>query len=159
VLSITHACGAVGRIGWGWLADRWRSGGAALVANGVISMGCALLVASIQSHWPLPAVAAACALFGFCALGWNGVYIAAIARRAPPGAIGHATGGSLMLTFAGVILIPPAFAAVHDRLQVAYGTAFGLLSLVSAAGIACVAIAWRSRVRAEAPDRAGEGPA
>ena len=76
--------------------------------------------------------------------------MAAIARRAPPGTIGHATGGSLMLTFAGVIIIPPTFAALHDRLDVSYGTTFGLLAFVSVAGIACVAMAWHSRLRVEA---------
>jgi fucose permease len=153
MLSITHACGAVGRISWGWIADRWRSGGAALVANGALSIVGALLLAAVAPQWPAAAITAACALFGFCALGWNGVYIAAIARRAPAGTIGHATGGSLMLTFAGVIVIPPAFAALHDQLDISYGTAFGLLALVSAAGIACVAMAWRSRIRTE-----GAGP-
>jgi hypothetical protein len=91
-----------------------------------------------------------CALFGFCALGWNGVYIAAIARRAPSGTIGHATGGSLVFTYAGVIVTPPAFAALHDRAGLSYGTAFGALALVSAVGIACVVLAWRARIRADA---------
>jgi MFS family permease len=152
-LSITHAFGALGRLAWGWAADRFRSGGVVLMANGVMSMACAVLVAAMAPGWPLAAIIGASALFGFCALGWNGVYIAAIARRAPAGTIGHATGGSLMLTFAGVIVIPPAFAALHDQLDISYGTAFGLLALVSAAGIACVAMAWRSRIRTE-----GAGP-
>jgi len=99
----------------------------------------------------MPFVVAACAFFGFSALGWNGVYIAAIARRAPPGTIGLATGGSLFVTYAGVIVTPPVFAALHDRLELTYGMAFGLLSLVISLGIACVAMAWLARVRVDAP--------
>jgi dipeptide/tripeptide permease len=38
VLSITHASGAVGRIVWGMLADRLRSGGVVLMANGAASI-------------------------------------------------------------------------------------------------------------------------
>ncbi|HEX5633337.1 MAG TPA: hypothetical protein VFX50_08920, partial [Gemmatimonadales bacterium] len=64
--------------------------------------------------WPLWAVGLAAAAFGFCAMGWNGVYIAVIARQAPPGHIGIATGGSLMVTYAGSVVIPPAFAALHN---------------------------------------------
>ena len=89
-------------------------------------------------------------LFGFAALGWNGVYIAAIARRAPAGTIGLATGGSLFVTYAGVIVTPPAFAALHDRFAMSYGSVFGLLGVVTLLGIACVAMAWRARIRLEA---------
>lgn len=150
ILSITHASGALGRIAWGVLADRFRSGGAILVANGVMTIVGLLLVAAIDPRWPMPFVVAACVLFGFSALGWNGVYIAAIARRAPAGSIGLATGGSLFVTYAGVIVMPPAFAALHDRFDLTYAAAFALLSVVSALGIACVSMAWRARVRAEA---------
>lgn len=150
VLSITHASGAVGRLVWGWLADRFRSGGAVLVGNGVLSICGALLVAMIEPGWPLPAIVAVSAVFGFAALGWNGVYIAAIARRAPPGTIGLATGGSLFVTYSGSIVLPPAFAALHDRLGLSYGEAFAMLTGVTALGIGCVALAWRARMRAEA---------
>jgi fucose permease len=150
VLSFTHASGAFGRVAWGWLADRFRSGGAVLVANGVVAICGALLVAAIEPEWHLASVTVACAVFGFAALGWNGVYVAAIARRAPPGTIGHATGGSLFVTYAGVIFTPPAFAALHDRLDMSYAAAFASLSAVTAVGIACVAMAWRARIRADA---------
>jgi MFS family permease len=150
ILSVTHASGALGRIAWGVLADRFRSGGAILVANGVMTIVGLLLVSAIDPGWPMPFVVAACVFFGFSALGWNGVYIAAIARRAPAGTIGLATGGSLFVTYAGVIVTPPAFAALHDRLDTTYGMAFALLSVVSAVGIACVAMAWRARIRADA---------
>ena len=99
----------------------------ALVANGILSICGATLIAAINPGWSLPAVIGACALFGFAALGWNGVFIAAIARRAPAGTIGHATGGSLFVTYAGVIVTPPAFAMLHDRFAMSYGAVFGLL--------------------------------
>ena len=150
VLSITHASGAFGRVTWGLLADRIRSGAGTLVANGAMTICGALLVAAIEPNWPMPFVIAACALFGFSALGWNGVYIAAIARRAPPGTIGLATGGSLFVTYAGVIVTPPAFAALHDRFDLTYGAAFALLSVVISIGVACVAMAWRARIRMDA---------
>ena len=147
VLSVTHATGAVGRLVWGWLADRLGSGGIALIANGALAIGGTFLTAAIAPHWPLAAVMAACAAFGFCALGWNGVYIAAIARHSPPGGIGLATGGSLCVTYSGVIFMPPALAALHDQLGLTWGHVFALLSLVTAAGIACLVMARRAAGR------------
>jgi len=82
------------------------------------------------------------------------VYIAVIARQSPPGSIGLATGGSLSVTYSGVIFTPPAFAALHDQFALSYGSAFALLSLVTAMGIGCVVLARRASV-ASRPRPAG----
>lgn len=148
VLSITHASGAVGRIAWGWLADRLRSGGLALIINGSIATLGTLLAAAMSPAWPIAALIAAVALFGFCAVGWNGVYMAVLSRLSPPGTVSFAVGGSLVWTYAGVIVVPPAFAAMHDRVGLSYGAGFALLSIVSLAGVACVAMARRAVARA-----------
>jgi fucose permease len=144
VLSITHASGAVGRLVWGWLADRLRSGGLALILNGLLAIVGALLTAAMAPQWPIAAVIAASAAFGFCAVGWNGVYMALISRLSPPGSIGFATGGSLIMTYAGVIVMPPAFAALHNRLGLTYGAGFAVLSIVMLLGVACVWLARRA---------------
>ncbi len=145
LLAVTNAAGAFGRLFWGWLADRVGSGGIALMANGALSMAGALATAALTPAWPLWAVAVVVAAFGFCAMGWNGVFIAVIVRQAPPGGIGFATGGSLSVTYAGIVVMPPAFAALHDQWDVSYGAGFALLALVTAAGIACVVQARRWR--------------
>lgn len=88
--------------------------------------------------WPLGLIAAATSLFGFCAIGWNGVYMAAVARQSPPGSIGIATGGSLSITYAGIIVGPSAFAALHDQLGLSYGDGIALLALLTALGVACL---------------------
>jgi len=144
VLSITHTSGAVGRLVWGWLADRLRSGGLVLMINGSLGMLGALLTAAMAPHWPIAAIAFTAAVFGFCAVGWNGVYMALISHLSPAGSVSFATGGSLVWTYAGVIMVPPAFAALHGRLDLSYGAGFALLSLVSLLGVACVALARRS---------------
>jgi MFS family permease len=148
VLSVMHAAGAVGRLAWGWLADRIRSGTAALAANGVLAIAGAAATAAIATGWPIGAIAAATAVFGFSAIGWNGVFMAVIARQSPPREIAMATGGTLSLTFAGVILGPSAFAALHDHAGLGYGTGYALLALVSALGVACVMRARAASARA-----------
>jgi hypothetical protein len=67
--------------------------------------------------------------------------MALISRFSPPGSIGYAVGGSLIMTYAGVIIVPPAFAALHERLQLGYGTGFALLSIVTVLGVGCVRLA------------------
>lgn len=149
VLAITHAAGAAGRLAWGWLADRLRSGTLALILNGALSIVGALATAAIASHWPVAAIGAASALFGFCAVGWNGVYMAVIARQSPPQSVGMATGGSMVFTFAGVVAVPPAFAALHDYAALSYSGAYALLTFVIALGIACVVRARRGATSAK----------
>jgi len=143
ILAVTHSAGAAGRLAWGWLADRLRSGSAAMVALGLLGIAGALATAAVSAGWPLYLVAAATALFGFCAMGWNGVFMAVIARQAPH-AIGAATGGSLTITYAGIVVGPAAFGALHDHGGVSYGAAFALLGIGMALGAACVAQARRN---------------
>lgn len=144
ILSITHASGAFGRLAWGWLADRLRSGSAALIANGLIAIVGSLATAAISLDWPAWAIAAATVPFGFCAIGWNGVFIAVIARQAPPNEVGLATGGTLVFTYAGVMAGPALFGALHAHARLTYSASFALLALVTGIGVACVYQARRS---------------
>jgi MFS family permease len=139
ILAITHTAGALGRLAWGWVADRLRSGTRAMMVLGALGVAGALATAAIGAHWPTWLVAAAVALFGFCAMGWNGVYMAVIARQSPQ-AIGMATGGSIAITYAGVVAGPAAFGALHEGFGMSYGAGFALLALVTLVGIACVAL-------------------
>jgi len=144
ILSVTHATGAAGRLAWGWIADRLRSGSAALIANGVLAIAGSLITAAISLGWPAWAIAAATMVFGFSAIGWNGVFIAVIARQSAPHEVGMATGGTLVFTYAGVMVGPSLFGALHDHAGLSYGGSFALLALVTAAGVACVVQARRS---------------
>jgi MFS family permease len=144
MLALVNAAGAAGRISWGWLADRLGSGSAALILNGVVGIGGALATAAIAPHWPLALVAATGALFGFCVLGWNGVTMAVIVRRSPAGTVAQATGGTLFITYIGIVLGPALFALLHDHAGVSYGAGFALLGAVILAGIGCLAFARRA---------------
>jgi MFS family permease len=135
VLSLTHGAGALGRLFWGWVADRLRSGSAAMAINGVLSVVGALATSAIAADWTFWATALTCVFFGFSAMGWNGVFVAVVARQAPAGQVGVATGGSLVVTYAGILFGPSAFAAAHEA-GLGYGSGFALLALVSAVGVA-----------------------
>ncbi len=83
VVSVVHVVGVIGRITWGVVADRLRDGlGVMLALVGVIIV-VALGATAVTPEWPPLLVVGLFALFGATAVGWNGVYMAEIARLAP----------------------------------------------------------------------------
>jgi MFS family permease len=109
-LTVANIGGIVGRITWGGTADRWVPPRMLLGCIGVAAALCAYLTAAFGADWPDAIMFAVCALFGATAIGWNGVQLAEVARHSPAGQAGTVTGASGFVTFAGVVLGPPAFA-------------------------------------------------
>jgi sugar phosphate permease len=125
-LTVTQAAGVGGRIVWGYVADRWLGAVMMLIVITVLlavgAVGTAFLRAD-TSPWILFAVLI---VFGASAIGWNGVYLAEIARQAPKGQASVATGGTLCITFLGVVLGPPFFGLVAGSVH-SYGLSYGFL--------------------------------
>jgi MFS family permease len=133
VLTITTLAGVVGRIGWGALADHTRAAGKVLALIGVLAGVSAAAFAVAAPPWPALAIGALAAVFGATAIGWNGVQLAEVARRAPRGKAGIVTGATGFVTFFGVVVGPPAFAAIAGAAG-GYPAAFGLLAALSMGG-------------------------
>jgi MFS family permease len=129
VYALAHGSGVVGRITWGAIADRWLGAGAMLAALGILSAACGVLTAVFSDAWPLGAITAVAMLYGASAVGWNGVYLAEVARVAPAGQAGTATGGTQFFTFGGALLGPPAFAALVS-LTGSYSWGFAFFAVV-----------------------------
>ncbi|MGA2089329.1 MAG: MFS transporter [Stellaceae bacterium] len=131
IMAAAQAAGVGGRILWGWLSDRLMTARMALSLLGyaIGLSGAALALAT--PAWPVAAVALSAMALGAVALGWNGVFLAEVARQAPPGLAGSATGGALAFTFLGALLGPPLFGAVVD-LTGSYRAAFLAASLCAA---------------------------
>jgi MFS family permease len=111
-LSVSQAAGVVGRVLWGYVSDRYLGARRMLATLAALVSLCALLTAALQPSMPGIVVLGVLALFGASAIGWNGVYLAEVAREAPAGQASVATGGTLAITFLGVVLGPPAFGAL-----------------------------------------------
>lgn len=143
--AILHGAGVLGRLGWGWVADRTRRGFGTLAAIGFL---CALAATATLFFSDLPATAraAAIAVFGATAIGWNGVLLAETARGGGAGQVGAATGSVLVFVFAGAIVGPALVGAVYGLMENRF------LSLLLPAGFsalgAVVALA-AARSRAE----------
>ena len=112
VLAAAQRAGVAGRLLWGWLADG-RVGARRLLGIIALVIGaCALAFFRLGPDWPVAMVLAVSLLFGATAIGWNGVFLAEIARVASPSMAGSATGVSLFMTYFGVVVGPPVFAAI-----------------------------------------------
>ena len=71
------------------------------------------------------------AIYGVTAIGWNGVQISEVTRRAPPGKAALATGGSGFITFGGVMIGPMIFGGLA-AMTGGYRVGFALCATVSA---------------------------
>jgi MFS family permease len=123
-LSAAMAAGIAGRIFWGVVADQWVVPRRLLGALGIAMSLAAFVMALTGASWPPALVLAVCVVYGATAIGWNGVYLAEIARMVPPGQTAAATGGTLAMTYLGVVVLPVTFWAIV-ALTHSYALAFG----------------------------------
>ena len=149
-LSIAQLGGVAGRILWGWVADRGMGARrmlALLAAVMALSSAATALLSPALPQWLVLAVLV---VFGASAIGWNGVYLAEVARQAPPGLAGVATGGTLAFTFFGVVLGPPVFGALSGVFQTYRA---GYLALAVPTALCCVALLRARQLARPADDR------
>ncbi|WP_284614464.1 MFS transporter [Aquabacterium humicola] len=127
-LSVAQGGGVAGRIAWGWVADG-RAGAARTLIGLALAMallgGAMALLTPATPPWPAMGLLAA---YGATAIGWNGVYLATVARLVTHDEAAAATSGSLFFTYFGVVLGPPLFGAIGTA-SGSLGTAFALLAL------------------------------
>ncbi len=155
-LAVAQFAGVFARVGWGVVADRGLGPRNTLILlSALMTLSC-VAVALLQPNWPTVAVWAVVALLGASGIGWNGVYLAAVARQAPPGQASVATGGTLMFTFFGVVAGAPAFGALASATG-SYRIAFAALTVPAA--LALGLLVWRAlQARREAAAAAPNAP-
>lgn len=140
VAAATQAAGAFGRVGWGLLADRMGGGFKVLGFLGGFGAALALgLGAGMALQAPAILTVALFILSGAVWLGWNGVMLAEVARQAPEGRVGAATGAALVYTFLGVLIGPSSFALIAD-LTGSFAAAFAIFSLFGVVGLIAVLV-------------------
>jgi MFS family permease len=108
-LSVAMVAGSIGRIFWGVVADNWMSPRALLGGLGALMGLSAFVTAVMAPSWAYSLMLMVTFIYGASAIGWNGVYLSEVARLAPPGKAGSATGASLAMTYAGVVFLPTVF--------------------------------------------------
>jgi predicted MFS family arabinose efflux permease len=133
VLAVAQAAGIGGRILWGAVSGTLLSARWLLVLLGLAMAGASAAVAGFGPATPVSVLYTVAVLFGGSAIGWNGVMLAELARIAPPGLAGVATGGSIFVTFAGVVLSPALFSAIL-ALGLGYAAGFWMLGALALVG-------------------------
>ncbi len=129
VLATAMTAGIFGRISLGVVADNWVSPRRLLGILGVTMSAGAALTAAFTEAWPVALIFVVSFVYGATAIGWNGVYLSEVARIAPAGKAGSATGASLAMTYAGVVLLPMLFwiiVSLTDSYSAAYLAAAAL---------------------------------
>ena len=104
-LACAQAGGLVGPIGWGLVAVR-LSARRVLVLTGVGMAMAAVVFGSWGAMLGTPAQFGLAGLFGLTASGWNGVFIAEIARLARVDRVAETTGAVLTASFTGLPRAP-----------------------------------------------------
>ena len=112
MFSVMQGAGFVARIGWGWVSDRRIAARPLLAGLGAGTVASTVAAIAFSDAWPLAGLAAVSAALGFTAVGWNGIYLAEVARAVPMDKVGLATGGVMMFTFVGVVVGPSTFGAI-----------------------------------------------
>ena len=129
-LTVATVGGVIGRIFWGALADNVLAPRRTLSVIGLLAGLCGIAMAFATPAWPVWIVLPVAALFGGTAIGWNGVQLSELARQAAPGTAGAVTGAAGFITFSGVVIGPPLFAAL-TALTNGYRTGFLVMAAVS----------------------------
>lgn len=127
-LAASQVAGVAARIVWGLVSDRWLGPQRMLLFLAIGMLVCAVFMVLLDPGSSKLLVTILVCMFGATAIGWNGVFLATVARVAPAGQAGTATAGTIFFTFLGVVIGPPLFGAASGALG-GLGSAFGLLVL------------------------------
>lgn len=143
VLAAIQAAGIVGRVIWGWIADRWGIGDRLIIVMGVMNVAGALAMLAIEPGWPVWAVYFLFVAFATSALGWTGLFIAAVVNRTDPANSGAVAGGIGAPVYAGVIFGTAVLSALADVMGSVSNT-FAVVAGVVALGLAAFSLARRA---------------
>ena len=144
--SIALVAGVIGRIIWSLIADRIGDGLPVLCGLSVAIALCAAAMVwpgPVTPHWPVLVLVI---LFGATAVGWNGVYLAQVAREVPQAEVALATVGTLFFSYLAVLVGP----LVYTAIATAGGTGVAYLAQVVplvAVTVTLGAYLWRRRAR------------
>lgn len=131
-LGAAQIAGLLGRLGWGVAVGRLGTARSIIAGLGFGMSAAAVLLAlagPLMSYAMLVALAVA---LGATVSGWNGVFVAEVARLSPPDRVAETTGAVLSICYAGLLLGPAVMAAMAPLGGLAGG--FAVLGVLTAGG-------------------------
>lgn len=154
LLALSQAVSAAARIGFGWVGDRWAPPSSVLVGLGAAMSLCCLALASCSPQTPAWGVTACALAMAATAMGWNGVFIAALAQRVPRQEMARFSGATQFFTFTGGMAGPLLFG---EALRAGAGYALTYLVLAAVPAAAALSLAHAVRRHPAGPATPGEG--
>ena len=127
IYAIAFSGSFVTRILFGVVADNYISPLKTLGLLGII-MECKQ-AAQYDTSWALWLTGLMIFLLAATAAGWNGVYIAEVATRAPKGQVANVMGMSLVVTYCGCILTPIVFGSILTFTSNDFPIAYSLFAI------------------------------
>lgn len=113
-LAVFQVGGMVGRLGWGMISDWVGRRAPIMILLGVIAAVSCLALALAGSKLELKTAGILAFIIGCSAMGWNGLYLTALAESTSLRNAGTTVGASLTLAFLGMFLVPPLFGLIGD---------------------------------------------
>jgi sugar phosphate permease len=114
-LTMINIGGILGRISWGIISDRLFKGARKIVLKLIVSIIFVIsLILGLNLYLPDIALFLVLFIFGFSAIGWNGVYHAFIGELSGEESAGRAVGLSLGIAFLGNLLGPVLYGKIID---------------------------------------------
>ncbi len=147
MLSAAQGAGVTGRIAWGWIADRFGNCQGMLRLMSAMMVLCCIVMAFVTPQWSRALMLLLFVAFGASAIGWNGLFLAEVARLSPEGKVSVATSGAMVWNFAGILLGPALFALLY-RINGSYAETFGLLTVFAIGGFVFLLLTAASARRA-----------
>jgi len=144
IYSTMQVSAFAGRVGVGFVADRLGSTRLMLIVMAVASAAALILLAQFGADWPRAALFACAPLIGVSIATWNGLFLAEIAKVAPPDEVAEATASSTFFTFVAYMVTPPLFGAIVGF--GGYAVAYHCVAAAVLGAAAVLALAPRSPV-------------
>lgn len=113
LLAFAQVGGTAGRLGWGFVSDRWFGGRRrpGIVVNALLG-GVSYALLSFGPRLPDELLVPLALVAGIGAFGWVGLYFALVAEIGGPRHAGVLTGLSVIFSWSGVLVGPPLFGVI-----------------------------------------------
>jgi sugar phosphate permease len=140
ILGQAQVSGTLGRVFFGVLSDRLFGGRrlVGLVLAGVVTIGLCVATATVGRQTSTVVLSLIAVGFGLTGIGWNGLHHTLLAEIAGRDSAGTAVGLCLAVNAVGVIVGPPLFGLLADRLH-AYEWGWYSLAAIMVAALALLA--------------------
>ncbi|MSQ73529.1 MAG: MFS transporter [Betaproteobacteria bacterium] len=137
-LAVAQAGGLLGRLLWGMVSGRLMSAAALLAGIGVAMTLCSVLLGFRGTQMSAPMLGLLCFVFGLTAGGWNGVFLAEVARLCPPDAVGRIIGVIFLPGTTGMIVGPVIFGISAGAWG--FGNTYTYMAVFPLAGALCLLV-------------------